>query len=139
MEVGLPAELVARAFRSGSGEYAWLREDAIASAEALSAAAQAVLGGEVWLVDELGQIQGVLPAKDGGLPGVHHWEVSPEWEPSSESWLEFCRRAAAYTVSVLRKMNVEDNLASEWWPQVRYNLTWASEDWYQTSASRAAS
>src|SRR4051812_47110598 len=91
---GLWAELAARAFRSGSGEYAWLREDAIASADALSAAADAVLGGEVWLVDELGQIQGLVSAKDSRLPGVHHWEVLPEWEPSSESWLELCRRAA---------------------------------------------
>ena len=96
-------------------ELAWVREDAIACSEALGAAGQSVLGGEVWLVDEHGRIQGVLPAKDGGRPGVHHWEVPP-WEPSSESWVQFCRRAAACTVSVLRQMDVEGELASEWWP-----------------------
>jgi hypothetical protein len=128
-KTGVPADVAARAFSSRSGELAWVREDAIACSEALGAAGQSVLGGEVWLVDEHGGIQGLLPAKDGGPPGVHHWEVPP-WEPSSESWVQFCRRAAAYTVSVLRQMDVEGELASEWWPQVRYNLTWTSQDQY---------
>jgi hypothetical protein len=127
--------LAARAFSSRSGELAWVREDAIACSEALGAAGQSVLGGEVWLVDEQGQIQGLLPAKDGGPPGVYHWEVSPPWEPSSESWVQFCQRAAAYTESVLRHMDVEGELASEWWPHVRYNLTWTSQDQYAALGS----
>lgn len=118
----LPKELRARAFAYGPNEYAWDKADAVAVTKCLASAGVAVTGGEVWAVEEDGSVWGALSQADGGPPAVYHWSVEPLWMRKTESWAEFCQRAATYTISVIETMNVEPEILPRLRPRIRYQL-----------------
>ena len=65
---GLSEELLSAAFRSGSGEFAWSKADAIEATRALAEANQAMLGGELWIVDGDAIIAGIPPLRESPDP-----------------------------------------------------------------------
>jgi hypothetical protein len=123
----LPGDLLARAFRARNGELAWRREDALAVAEALAAGGQAILGGEVWLVDDDGWWDPRLPTDDGTEPAVRTWAPVPPERQASESWSEFCARARDYTAAVLAAAEAEALVPAPLRARLRYHLSVTTE------------
>ena len=119
------------AFRSHSDEYAWRPLEALTAVSELEAAAEVILGGEVWLVQD-GSICAMVPTPDGP-PAVIHWEVSAR--TSGESWHAFVTRAAAHAraaISDIAANGVSSCVPSE---LVYVNLTWDSEAEYSAGTS----
>lgn len=126
----IPEDLVRRAYRSGNGELAWIREDTILATEALAAQHYAVWGGEVWLLLDDGNWTGVIPTAVTGPSNIYTWSVEPsQWE-FTETWQEYCNRLAKYTVNMLRTIDAEDRTFPELKHRIRYNLGYMAEDGY---------
>jgi hypothetical protein len=132
VEDNLPQEWRDRAFRANSGELAWRREDAIGVVSLLAARDLAILGGEVWHVDRLGRIWGAIPLKDEGPATVFHWEVDPILDRETETWSQYCHRAAEYSVSTILEMHPENEVRPDLRSGLRYNLTCATREEYET-------
>lgn len=130
--MSLPDALLKRAFHSASGELAWTKDDAVSAARALCSLGMAVLGGELWLVDEEGHIRGSFQPAKGGPPAIYAWTVEPAWRQDRESWRQFCYRAATFTELMLRTPDVEAEIEAALRPQVRYNLTFIALDEYDS-------
>jgi hypothetical protein len=156
MTYELPAEWVAKAFRAYNGELAWVRSDVIEVSGILAAAGLAILGGEAWLVRYEGEDwstvlpqtdaspragygsnwYGIFPAAPGQLPGVYAWDFRERWQPASETWEQFCGRAAAHTISVIMRLHPEEDVPPDLSPRVRYNLTYVSPREYDEIVNR---
>jgi hypothetical protein len=118
---GLQERIFAR-----SGEVAWTIEDAVAAAREFAAMGLACRSGEVWAVSPEGLIHGMLPAADGGPPGVYGWELEDDWHPAQESWEAFCLRAAAYVAAELppyHEQEVTVTVAADRVSWLRYTMT----------------
>jgi hypothetical protein len=125
----LPEELRLRAFVAGPGDYAWDREDSIAVAITLADVGIAVTGGEVWAVEEDGTIWGDVPQLAG--PGATaSWSVQPVWNPKTESWDQFCHRAAEYCVSMIESITVGvgSNAVPRFRERIRFQLDLTSRE-----------
>ena len=130
MEAKLPTEILKKAFRASNGELAWAKPDAVEAATALAAHGMAILGGEVWSIQEGGRWQGLIPQTDGSPDSVYHWELEPQ-KADSESWQTFCDRATRYAVSALESLNAERDVIPELRHRIRFNLTYVSQQEYQ--------
>ncbi|MGI4791659.1 MAG: hypothetical protein ACRYFS_22785 [Janthinobacterium lividum] len=122
-------DLMAKAYRTSYGELAWKRGDAIEAAQALADAGLAILGGEVWYVLEDGTMYGTIPGfvLEGGLGSVFRWVCEPARRRSTETWQQFCARAAAYTIEVLVDIDVERRILPGMASSLRYNFGYISE------------
>ena len=129
----LPDDVLARAFRARNGELAWSRQDAVTVAETLAAGGQAIVGGEVWLVDDDGWWDPRLPTGDGTAPAVHSWTPVPPYRQTSETWADFCARARDYTAAVLAAAEAEALVPASLHHRLRYHLTATPEAAYRRS------
>jgi hypothetical protein len=138
----VPAELLASAHRRPTGELAWRRDDAIEAVQRLSSAGFAVLGGELWILVGGTTVWAGVPADKEHPAGVYTWSTTPGWTRQTESWQEFCARAAAHSLAVLRgeDPNSVDPAAVEARirsgragadADIRYNLTFVNKSEYQ--------
>src|SRR5262245_21243878 len=118
----LPQEWRDRAFRARNGELGWQRDDALRVSPRPAARRLAVLGGEVWHVDDRGRILAGIPLKDEGPAAVFHWEVEPEWDQKTEAWSRFCVRAAEYSASAILGMHPEEEVRPDLRSGLLYNL-----------------
>jgi len=97
-----PSELAVTAFVSGE-ETAWKPADALASVEWFGAHGYAVLGTELWLLQD-GWIQS-LPIGTSGLREVHGNTVNSN---KDEDWNSFVGRSTTETAAYLRGFNPAD-------------------------------
>jgi hypothetical protein len=118
-----PKELEDVAFRSANGEYAWQRSEALAAVRVLAAAGRAVLGGELWLVED-GQLWAALP-QQSGPPAVYSWETHRR---PNESWSTYVERALAEALSAIETLPAGAEVRMRPHAKVYYNLTWADAD-----------
>jgi len=114
--------LVAAAFTAGN-EAAWRPAVASAAVEWFGANGYAVLGTELWLLQD-GAIQ-ILPIGLSGVKEVHGNTVNRE---SGEAWNSFVSRAAASTLAYLRSFNPADILEEG---NVYFNVVWVSESEFE--------
>src|SRR5215212_3592264 len=97
----LLSEITAKAFHSQTDEYAWQRADALAAIKALANNSLAILGGEVWIVQN-NEILALPPLKTGSnaVIGRDTREKSGE-----ETWKEFVERTAREAVAAIESLN----------------------------------
>jgi hypothetical protein len=114
-----PPELVEAAFVA-TNEAAWRPLLASVAVEWLAAHGFAVLGTELWLLQD-GAIQS-LPIGTSGMRGVHGNVVNRGRE---ESWDSYVSRAAAETLFYLRSFNSADIVEAG---DVHFNVAWVSEE-----------
>jgi hypothetical protein len=131
----IPSDLLLGAVQTFDGEYGWTLVDAEAVASVLADVEVGLLGGEAWLVAEDGRLYGMIPswALIADEPShVFAWSAEPAWQTKSESWAEYCRRAATHTLSMLalaRKWQTQE-VHAEYSGCVRYNLTYVTREEY---------
>jgi hypothetical protein len=126
----IPNEWRARAYIANNGELAWPRGDALAVLPTIVGLDLAVLGGEVWMVDETTRtIRASLLGVDGHDEGIYSWEVQPGWDPTRESWPAFCARAAEVTAESIRYLR-EELVRADFRPRLRFNLTFVTQNQY---------
>jgi hypothetical protein len=127
----LPDEMIARAFRASNGELAWKRSDALQVVAAMADAGIGILGGEAWAPLEDGRIYVGARLTVGSVTGPYNWETDPAWQQGSESWSDFCRRAARQSEAVLSEAEVfEAGVDPELRPRIRYNLAYVTRAEY---------
>lgn len=125
----LPPELTRRAFRSANGEFGWSRAEARTAITFLSAAEYAVLGGELWWVpDGAREWIGWIPQKNGP-DAVYPWETE---RGTGESWQAFVDRCAQESIDAVERWPDMSELPDNLGGRILYNLTWVSEEEYQT-------
>lgn len=115
---GFPAELADSAFVAGS-EVAWPQRFAIAAARWLGEHGYAVLGTELWLVQD-GTINS-LPIGTSGLPEVHGNTVSGK---QNEEWEAYVHRASSETVAYLQGFDPDQIVQKG---ELYFNVVWANE------------
>jgi hypothetical protein len=113
-----PPELAVAAF-TGTNEVAWPPAVAVAAVEWLSMHGYAILGTELWLLQDSG-IQS-LPIGLSGMREVHGNTVNRR---SQEAWSSFVERAGAETRAYLQAFKPSDIVERG---QLFFNVTWASE------------
>jgi hypothetical protein len=124
-----PDSLLEIAFRSSSGEIAWPKAAAIEAAAWLAKNRIAVLGGEAWLVEDDGQIRGVLPSRLDERPFVWGWQTEPS-KGEAESWDAFCSRPAVQAGAALNRSRVDELLPVGLGGRLRYNLIYCDKARY---------
>jgi hypothetical protein len=112
-----PPELAAEAFVA-TNEAAWPPTSAAAVVDWFSAHGYAVLGTELWLLQDAG-IQS-LPIGLSGMREVHGNTVNRE---SEEAWTSFVARAGAETRAYLQAFKPSDIVERG---QLFFNITWIS-------------
>lgn len=118
-----PPQLRSTAFVSGE-EVAWRPIDAIAAVEWFGEHGYAVLGTELWLLQD-NQIQS-LPIGLTGLREVHGNVVDRMNE--DDTWDFYVARVAAETLRYLRSFNPADILEKG---DLHFQVTWISKNDYQ--------
>lgn len=120
----LPRKIVAKAYvPQRAKELAWRRPDVPEALRAIVASGQAVLGGEVWVVQNTkDNWQGLVPDRNGGPPGVWHWETTAKGD--SESWQRYCERTAEESLTAVSNMKVEENASPEVAEHIWFNISY---------------
>lgn len=121
-ESQLPDSLRKIACQSKNGILAWKKEDISQVLKKLAELQIAVLGGEIWAIDN-GKIHGVLPLKSEGT-SVFHWSIERE---KDEAWGKFVKRSLDETVSAINNLNPEQDVKKEFANKLYYNLTLSNE------------
>ncbi len=99
------------AFTATNGELAWRREDIEDALNSVAADGRAILGGEVWLITVSDTWHGLIPQRDGSVPGVYSWETAPR--SAAESWPAYCQRTASESIEAVRAIQVEQETFPE--------------------------
>lgn len=123
----LPLDLTAKAYVAPNGELAWRRRDLPEALRALVDAGHAVLGGEVWMVeDPCRNWDGLIPRGDGSSPGVWGWDTAGR--RSTETWHVYTERTLRESLEAVGKMNVEDEADPAIVPMLWFNVTTVGVD-----------
>jgi hypothetical protein len=125
-----PADLERDAFRSGD-EFGWTREQAIAAIEVLRRHDLAILGGELWYVED-GLIQPSVPQRQGPN-ALHVWDT--ERQPG-EIWANFVQRGAYDALTRVESWPEPESVPPDLPGRILYNLTWVSESEFEELKSR---
>ena len=118
-----PLEIASEAFVANN-EAAWRPAPACKAIEWLAANGYAVLGTELWLLENDGTIQSA-PLGSSGMREVHGNSINRE---RGEAWALFASRSAAETLAYLRSFNPADIVENG---EVYFNVVWASESDFQ--------
>ncbi len=102
----LPEEKKSSAFVTDDGEFAWQRQHIFAALRAIADTGQAILGGDVWAVED-SKICSLFPESKG----VRMWNTQP-YKPN-ESWSEYCHRTCDESVREIEKTRLENNVSAE--------------------------
>jgi hypothetical protein len=122
----LPEQIRANAFYSHTDEYAWQRSYIADTVEALANHGYAILGGEVWIVEN-GRILAAPPLRSGEN-SVIGWDTKEKEE--AETWDQFVLRTAKETLAVIESLDAEEEVMPEVRNKVYYNLTFTNEQEY---------
>ena len=122
----LPEQIKANTFYSHTDEYAWQRSYVADAVEALANHDYAILGGEVWIVEN-GQILAV-PRLRSGENSVIGWDTKEKEE--TETWNQFVLRTAKEALAAIESLDAEEEVMPEVRSKVYYNLTFTNEQEY---------
>jgi hypothetical protein len=126
-----PAELERNAYRANNGEFGWTREQIPQVVEVLCSQAMAILGGELWYLNEEGRIKPSVPQRQG--PSVLYcWNTERD---GAESWPNFVNRGAADALAVAERWPEAGELPPGLPGRILCNLTWVSESEFQELAN----
>ena len=135
----LPDVIKLLAFRATNGELAWSRADIETALAAICDSQQAILGGEVWminvattivgkevrLVNRPGSWHGLIPPRTGDIGAVWSWDT--ESRITSESWLDYCKRTFDESINAVRSLEVEKESRPDVIDSLRFNVTFVDE------------
>lgn len=124
LPANFPPELAAKVFISRSGETAWRPSEAIQAVEWFGTHGYAVLGTELWLLQN-GAIQS-LPVGTSGLGEAHGNAVDGKHE--NETWDSYVARTTADTVKYLKSFNPAEIIEKG---DLHFQVEWISEDGYE--------
>lgn len=114
------------AYQANNGELAWKKGDIPQVVKKLSKLNIAILGGEVWAIDNK-TIYGILPLKDG-VSSVFHWSTERE---KNEEWNQFVKRSIQETITAVNNLNPEDEVREDIADKLYYNLTFCNKANYK--------
>lgn len=117
----LSNEIISSAFVSDDGEYAWQRPHIIAALRAVAETGQAVLGGDVWTVDD-GKICSLFP----NTKGVRMWNTQPQ--KLDELWFDYCCRTCAESIGEIENTQLENKVSQEFQQCIFYHPTCVREN-----------
>jgi hypothetical protein len=113
----IPAELLANAYRSSNGEFAWPVTSASRAVDWLANEGYAILGTELWVVRADGKVSSLFHDRGGR---VSLWAMSVN-RNQAEAWSAFASRAAKDAKTAIAKIDVEDICDAG---DVFVNITW---------------
>lgn len=131
----LPDSIKSLAFRATNGELAWHRDHIKAALTAIRDSQQAILGGELWminvattivgkevkLVNRPGSWCGLIPPRIGNIDGVWSWDEKPQM--ASETWSDYCNRTLDESIKAIRSLEIEKEFRSDVIDSLRFNVT----------------
>lgn len=117
----LPEEIISSVFIADNGEYAWQRPHIFTALRAIAETEHAILGGDVWVVEE-GKIVSLFP----GVKGVRMWDTLPNND--NESWSDYCRRTCDESIREIEKIQIEDVVSRESRQYIFYNPTYIEQN-----------
>jgi hypothetical protein len=127
-----PRELEQDAFHATNGELGWTRSQITTVVEVLRSCHMAIIGGELWWVQEgAREWIGLIPQREGP-PAVYPWDTK---RGPGESWSDFVDRAAAETLAAARRWPASEDLPTGLSGRILYNLTWTSEEEFECLCS----
>jgi hypothetical protein len=135
----LPQPIASLAFRASNGELAWRPSDIENALLAIRDSQQAILGGEIWminvattivgkevrLVNRPGSWCGLIPPRIGGIDAVWSWDT--ESRATSESWQDYCNRTCVESIDAIRSLVIEQEFRQDVIDSLRFNVTYTDE------------
>lgn len=120
----LPEPILRKAYCSSkTKQLAWKKSDAIEATKTMAELGLAVTGGALWSVSDSGRIQHFANRQ---------WTAEPtQWLRAIETWQDFCRRTADYTLGVLAESNPEAEFSSEEAARLLFHLSYTSQADYE--------
>lgn len=118
--------ILASAFGSGDGAYAWRKEALPEVIDALAAAGRAVVGGEVWGLQGF-EIFGAVPTRQGATR-IFAWSA-PDKSPDTD-WSAFLRQCVRYAHQAIRDLRAESEVAPGFRDHLVYHLQFIAEEEY---------
>jgi len=109
----LPKEIILSAFVSTDGEYAWQRPHIFAALRAIAETGQAILGGDVWTVEN-GEICSLFP----NTKGVRMWNTRPQ--KPDELWFDYCQHTCNESIGEIEKTQLENEVNQEFQQYIFY-------------------
>ena len=126
----LPEHLRAIGFVSGN-DIAWKQENCAEAIDWLRQNDYAVLGIELWLINEDGTIWTAIPNESG--PAIYVTSCDPI---KGERWEEYVKRSAREAVDAISVFLWTKDAVGPQRP-VHFNLSWADREWFRTNSSHA--
>lgn len=120
-----------QAYGAGDGAYAWKKERLPAVFEALAAAGRAVVGGEVWGLQDF-EIYGAIPARQGHTR-IFAWST-PAKSPEMD-WPTYVARSLQYAAQAVEDLNAESEVLPAFRDRLVYHLAFRDETDYRRIAA----
>ncbi len=120
------ASVLTSAFGAGDGAYAWKKGALPEVIDQLAAAGMAVVGGEVWGLQDF-EIFGAVPTRRGSTR-IFAWSA-PEKSPGTD-WPSFIRQCLRYAHQAIRDLRAESEVAPQFRDQLVYHLQFLAEEDY---------
>jgi len=121
-----PPELERDAFKAGD-EFGWNRAQIPLVIDILRSHGMGILGGELWLIDNVAaRLYQSIPQRKGP-PGVYTWVTERR---SGEGWRDFVERGASDALAAVERWPKPEDLPPDLPGRILYNLTWVSEAEY---------
>jgi len=109
--------IVSTAFIADDGEYAWQREHIFAALRTIAETGQAILGGDVWTVEN-GEVCSIFP----NTRGIRMWNT--ESQKPDELWADYCQRTLKESINEIEKTQLENNVSQELQKHIFFNPTY---------------
>jgi hypothetical protein len=121
-----PSELERDAFRAGD-EFGWNRAQIPLVVDILRSHQMAILGGELWWIDDRTACRYHSIPQQKGPPAVYAWVTEHH---SGEAWQDFVERGASDALAAVERWPEPGDIPPDLPGRVLYNLTWVSEAEY---------
>ncbi len=120
------ATILASAFGSGDGAYAWKKEALPDVIDTLTATGRAVVGGEVWGLRGF-EILGAVPTLRGHTR-IFAWSA-PRKSPDTD-WPTFLHQCERCAHEAIRRLRAESEVAPEFSAKLVYHLQFFTQEEY---------
>jgi hypothetical protein len=117
-----PPELERDAFRAENGEFGWTEAQIQLVVDVLRSHEMAILGGELWWVQEGSTRWDLIPQRQGQR-AVYTWATD---RLATESWSDFVERGASEALAHARRWPTALDLPSGLRGRILCNLSWVS-------------
>ena len=125
MKTIIPDEMAAKAFMASNGELAWRRDQLPEVVGFYARNGHAVEAFEVWLVEDSGRWDGLIPTIGSDVPSVCVYDV--EEKKATENREAFVARCAQEILRKVCEWDIDTNVVADIRARIRYNLYVAEE------------